>query len=167
MRKHLSLGLILASAMALSTLAAAGQADGMHGDRHGHDHGLMMAYGKLNLTDAQRASIKQITRDSLAANKGKWQTLRQQREAFEGMTPDQAGYRAAAANLAQAEGDAMRLRVQQRADVQAQIYAVLNPTQKAQLATMRSQRQARRQQWQQFKAQHPLHANSQDAYRTQ
>jgi P pilus assembly/Cpx signaling pathway, periplasmic inhibitor/zinc-resistance associated protein len=164
MQKHLSLALILASAMAVTTLAVAapgGQAGGPHGGRHGHEHGQMMAFGKLNLTDAQRASIKQIVHASFSANKGQWKALHQQREAFDSMTPDQVGYQAAAASLAQAEGSAMQARVQQRANVRAQIYAVLNPTQKAQLATMQTQREARRQQWQQFKAQHPLPSTAQ------
>ena len=50
------------------------------------------------------------------------------------MTPDQVGYQAAAARLAQAEGSAMQVRVQQSANVRAQVYAVLTPTQKAKLA---------------------------------
>ena len=114
------------------------------------------AFAKLNLTDAQRASIKQITSDSREQNKGQWQALRQQREAFESMTPDQVGYQAAAARLAQTEGDATKLRVQQRAVQQAKIYAVLTPTQKAQLATMRTEREAKREQWKQYKAQNPV-----------
>ena len=164
MRKSLTLGLILSSAMALTTLAVAAPADhadgpqrGHHSHRHGHDMGLK----KLDLTDAQRASIKQIVHTSFAQNKTQRQTLRQQRSAFESMTPDQVGYQAAASRLAQAEGDATRVRVQQKANVRAQIYAVLTPTQKAQMATMRLQKQAQRAQWKQFKTQHP--ASSQTA----
>lgn len=158
MRKHLTLGLILTSAMALTTLAAAtAPGDGPRGDHgHRHAHGPMMALRQLDLSDAQRASVKQIMQTRLASDKPQRQALRQQREAFDGMTPDQVGYQAAAARLAQAESDAARSRVQQQATVRAQVYAVLNPAQKAQLATMQVQQQARRQQWQQFKAQHPV-----------
>ena len=163
MRKNITLGLILSSAMALTTLAVAapaGQTDGMHQGRFSHRHGHDMGFEKLNLTDAQRASIKQIAQSSFAQNKNHWQALRQQRSAFQSMTPDQVGYQAAAASLAQAEADATRVRVQQRAAVRAQIYALLTPTQKVQMATIKQEKQARRQQWQQFKAQHPASSSS-------
>jgi Spy/CpxP family protein refolding chaperone len=156
MRKNIALGLILTSAMALATLAVAapsGQDGGPHQGWHSHRHGHDMGFKKLNLTDAQRASIKQIVHASFSQNKSQWQALRQQRSAFQSMTPDQVGYQSAAASLAQVEGDAMRTRVQQKATVRAQIYAVLTPTQKAQMASMQVQKQARRQQWKQFKAQ--------------
>jgi protein CpxP len=162
MRKHISLGLILASALAATTIAIAapsgqsGAPDGgpSHG-WHGHhgDHG--MAFRKLNLTDTQKASVKQIMQTSRSQNKTQRDALRQQREAFGSMTPDQVGYRAAASALAQAEGSAMQQRVMQRATIEAQIYAVLTPTQKAQLATMKTQREARKAQWQKFKAENP------------
>jgi periplasmic protein CpxP/Spy len=69
------------------------------------------------------------------------------------MTPDQVGYTATASRLAQAEGAATQVRVQQQATIRAQIYAVLTAPQKAQLATMKAQQDARRQQWQQLRAQ--------------
>jgi periplasmic protein CpxP/Spy len=158
MRKNITLGLILGSTLALATVAMAapvGQDAGMHHGRPGHGHGHDMAFRKLDLTDAQRASIKQIMHASFAQNKTQWTALRQQRSAFESMTPDQVGYQAAAARLAQAEGDATRARVQQKATVRAQIYALLTPTQKAKMATMNTERQARREQWKQFRAEHP------------
>lgn len=162
MRKRISLSLILAAAVALSTMAVAAPGadphEGWHG--HGHGHGQFMALGKLDLTDAQRASIKQIVQDSFARSKTQRQALRQQRSAFESMTPDQVGYQAAAASLAQTEGSAAQARVQQRANTNAQIYAVLTASQKAQLATLKTQQQARKQQWQQFKAQHPVSSTS-------
>jgi protein CpxP len=156
MRKNITLGLILTSAMALTAIAVAapvGQDAGMGHGHHSHRHGQGMGFQKLNLTDAQRASIKQIMQSSFAQNKTQWQALRQQRSTFESMTPDQVGYQAAAASLAQAEAAATQVRVQQKANVRAQIYAVLTPTQKAQMATMKLAKQARQQQWKQFKAQ--------------
>jgi Spy/CpxP family protein refolding chaperone len=157
MRKTTTLGFILASALAITgtAFAAAGSHDGgRHFGGHGH-HGMHDAFAKLNLTDAQKASIKQIVQTSRGENRDQWKALRTQREAFEQMTPDQVGYQAAAARLAQAEGQATQARVEQRAKVQAQIYAVLTPAQKAQLATMRAQREARREQWKEFRQSHP------------
>jgi protein CpxP len=163
MPKNITLGLILTSAMAVTTLALAapaGQDAGARQGHHSHQHGQDMGFKKLNLTDAQRASIKQIVHGSFAQNKTQWQALHQQRSAFESMTPDQVGYQAAAASLAQAEGAATQVRVQQKATVRAQIYAVLTPTQKAQMATMKQEKQARRAQWKQFKAQHAASSSS-------
>jgi Spy/CpxP family protein refolding chaperone len=81
--------------------------------------------------------------------------LRQQRSAFEAMTPNQVGYQAAAASLAQAEGQATQARVQQKANLRAQIYAVLTPAQQAQAATLKAQAQSRRAKWKEFKEQNP------------
>jgi periplasmic protein CpxP/Spy len=161
MRKHTLLGLALASALAIGTTVAmaapdaGGPGSSDHG-WHGHrGHGQMMMLHKLNLSDAQKASIKQIVSTNREQNKGQRQALRQQRAAFESMTPNQVGYQAAAASLAQAEGQATQARVQQMANLRAQIYAVLTPAQQAQAATLKAQAQARRAQWKQFKAQNP------------
>jgi len=161
MRKHTLLGLALASALAIGTTVAMAAPDaggpgssdhGWHGHR-GHDQ--MMMLHKLNLSDAQKSSIKQIVSTSREQNKAQRQALRQQRAAFESMTPNQVGYQAAAASLAQAEGQATQARVQQMANLRAQIYALLTPQQQAQAATLKAQAQARRAQWKQFKAQNP------------
>ncbi|MFC4762686.1 Spy/CpxP family protein refolding chaperone [Dyella koreensis] len=156
MRKNLLLGLALASAMTLTTVAvAAGQDGGFRGGHGHHGHAMLMGMDKLNLTDAQRTSIKQLVKSSFEQNKSQRQNLRQQREAFEAMTPDQVGYQSAAASLGQAEASALQARIQQRAALRTQIYALLTPAQKTQLASLKAERQARKEQWEQFKAQHP------------
>lgn len=156
MHRYTILSLALASTLAIGTVATAAPAGagGWHGHRGGH--GQMMMLGKLNLSDAQRASIKQILSSSREQNKPSRQALRQQRAAFEAMPPNAVGFQAAAASLAQAEGQATQQRVIQMANLRAQIYAVLTPAQQAQVQMRQAQAQARRQQWQEFKAQHPL-----------
>lgn len=162
MRKNLIIGLALSSALAIGSFAVAAQgAPGGWGHHGGPGHHGMMDMHKLNLTDAQKASIKQIMRSSFAQNKSQFQALRQQKQAFEAMTPTDPGYQAAAAALAQAEGTATTARVQQMANVRAQIYNVLTSAQQSQLATMKAQQQARRQQWQEFKAQQKAAGGSQ------
>jgi len=166
MRKNLFLGLALSSALAVGSFAVAAQGhpgpDGPGGwGHHGGHHG-MMELRKLKLSDAQKASIKQIMKSSFEQNKSQFQAVRQQRQAFEAMKPTDPGYQAAASALAQAEGAATTARVQQVANVRAQIYNVLTPAQQSQLATMKAQQQARRQQWQEFKAQHPAGSGSPD-----
>jgi len=161
MRKNISLALVLASAVALAPFAIASAQDGgPHGGFHGHGHEFAAEYAKLNLSDAQKANIKQIMQNAFSQTKTQRQNLRQQREAFEQMAPNTSGYQAAAAALAQAEGAAATTRVQQRAAIRAQVYAVLTPAQQAQLATLKAERQARREQWQQSKAQHPASGSS-------
>ena len=159
MRKPLILGLALTSALAFGgfAVAAPGGAPHQHaGWHHGHGHGHhgMFALRKLDLSDAQKASIKQIMKSSFASSKAQRQAVFQQRKAFESLTPDQAGYQAAAARLAQVEADATKARVEQRANVQAQIYGVLTSAQKMQLASMKAQHEQRKQEWKQFRAQH-------------
>lgn len=160
MHKNLILGLALSSALAIGSFAVAAQgAPGPGGPGGwGHHagpshHGGMMELRKLNLTDAQRASIKQIMQSNFAQNKSQFQALRQQHEAFEAMNPTDAGYQSATDSLAKAEGAAATARVQQMANIRAQIYNVLTPAQQSQLATLNAQEQARRQQWEQFQAQ--------------
>ncbi|MDO1528591.1 Spy/CpxP family protein refolding chaperone [Fulvimonas sp. R45] len=158
MRKSLFHGLILGSALALGGVAYAASdaaAPGPHaGWHHGHGHHGMFALRKLDLSDAQKASIKQIMQNSFASTKAQRQALREQRRAFESLTPDQAGYQAAADRLAQAEADATRARVEQQASVRAQVYGVLTSAQKMKLASLKAEREQRMQEWKQFRAQH-------------
>lgn len=155
MYKKTLLGVTLGSVLAAATVAVAAPPGGAwHHGRGGYVRVGML--GKLDLTDAQRAQIKQIMQNNRMQNKPARQALRQQREAFRAMTPNAVGYQAAAASLAQAEGQATQTRVQQAASLRARIYAILTPAQQARLATLKAQAQARQEQWQQFKAQHPL-----------
>jgi Spy/CpxP family protein refolding chaperone len=165
MRKPLILGLALASALAFGGVTVAAPANarhqhaGWHHGHGGHHHG-MFALRKLDLTDAQKTSIRTIMKSSFASTKAQRQSLFQQRKAFESLTPDQAGYQAAADRLAQAEADATRARVEQRASVRAKIYGVLTPAQKMKLASLKAEREQRKQEWKQFRAQHRANATS-------
>jgi periplasmic protein CpxP/Spy len=159
-KKSTFLGLALVSALAVGGASVAGiaNADGWHGQHGGSQ---MMMLHNINLSDAQRASIKQIMSSSREQGKALRQALRQQRDAFEAMTPNAVGYQAAAASLAKAEGQATQERVLRMANLRAQIYAVLTPAQQSQVAALVAQAQARRRQWQQFKQQHPLPSTQQ------
>jgi Spy/CpxP family protein refolding chaperone len=160
MRKILPLSLLLTAALGCSALvfaapqdgAPAGGAGDWHGGHHGH-HGAFMALKKLNLTDDQKAQVKQIFQQGFAQLKPQMQAVRQQRAAFEALTPDAAGYQQAAASLAQAEAGLTQARVTQSATTRAQVYNILTSSQKAQLATQKAERQQRMQQWKQQHAQ--------------
>lgn len=155
MRKNLVLSTALVAILGCAPLAFAQQADTPQNDSsqaghawHGH-HGMMggQMYDQLNLSDAQRTQIKQLTRQDFAQAKPQMQALRQARQAFEAATPGTADYQTAASNLAEAEADAARTRTTNRANLRAQIYQVLTPAQRTQLASLRDQHKAQMQQW--------------------
>lgn len=159
MHKASVLSATLVAALACAPLAFAQQAAAAPAGRwHGH-HGMSMEgrmYGKLNLTDSQRTSIKQFRQQSFAQAKPQMQALRQARRAYESATPGTSAYQAAASNLAEAEADWARARATSRANLRAQVYGVLTPAQRTQLAGMRAERAERMQQWKQFREQHPV-----------
>ncbi|MBS0381908.1 MAG: Spy/CpxP family protein refolding chaperone [Proteobacteria bacterium] len=147
MRKIIIVAAILVAAIgcAMFVPAIGASSHGWRGE-HGMDMGSHM-YAKLDLTDAQRSQIKQLTQQSVAQAKPQMQALRQARLAYESATPGTAAYQTAASNLAQMESDAARTHVTQRADLRAQIYQLLTPAQQTQLAQIQAQRAARMQQW--------------------
>lgn len=164
MRKNLIVGLALSSALALGSVPAlAAPQAGPHAgwSHHGGRHGMKLLE-QLNLTAEQKASVKQILKSHFEQNKGEWQQLRQQRQAFEAMKPTDSGYQAAAASLADAEGKAAMNRVQQMASVRADIYKVLTPEQQTKLDSLKAermaQREARHKKWRESHAQRPAAA---------
>ncbi|MDE2224857.1 MAG: Spy/CpxP family protein refolding chaperone [Xanthomonadaceae bacterium] len=146
MRKTYFLSAVLVTALGCAPLAFAQQAG--HAWRGHHDMAMGgHMYDQLNLSDAQRAQIKQLTRQNFARAKPQMQALRQARQAFESAAPGTAAYQTAASNLAEAEADAARTRTTNRANLRTQIYQVLTPAQRTQLASLRAQHKAQMQQW--------------------
>lgn len=159
MRKTFLVSATLAAAIGCAPFTAAtAQADpgaGWHGRHHDMATGGHL-YDRLNLTDAQRDQIKQLTQQSFAQAKSQMQALRQARQAYESAVPGTSAYQPATNALAQAESDAAGTRVTRQANLRAQIYQVLTAAQRDQLAQIRQQRQARMQQWKQFQQENPL-----------
>ncbi|HVX06209.1 MAG TPA: Spy/CpxP family protein refolding chaperone [Rhodanobacteraceae bacterium] len=146
MRKTYFLSAALVTVLGCAPLAFAQQADHAW---HGH-HGMAMSghmYEQLNLSDAQRSQIQQLVKQNFAQAKPQMQALRQARQAFEAAAPGTADYQTAASNLAEAEADAARARTTNRANLRAQIYELLTPAQRTQLASLQAERKAQRQQW--------------------
>lgn len=169
MRKTTTLSIILAAAIGCSALAfAQGGPDfgGPGGPGGPHHHGFdgALALHGVTLTDAQRASIKQIKQSEFASLKSQFEAVRQQRQAFEALSPSSSGYQAAAASLAQAEGQLVTARITAEAAADAQIYnSVLTSSQQAQVAANKANFEARQAQWEQFKAEHPISSASSSA----
>ena len=103
-------------------------------------------FEKLNLTDAQKAQIEQITTRFRESAKARRQQNRGNRrgegfEAFNGGTFNEAAVRAAAQARANAQVEAQV----QRARMMSEIYNVLTAEQKAQLAAERQMWEQKRQ----------------------
>ncbi|HUB91849.1 MAG TPA: Spy/CpxP family protein refolding chaperone [Dyella sp.] len=152
---------LLATVMAVATtvaFAAPHDGDGSSDGSSRHSdgvRGLGVSLTQLNLSDAQRANITQIIKASATQHAAQRQAVQTQRAAFDAMTPSDAGYQSAAASLAQAEANETQARIVQHAQVEAAIYAVLTPAQRALIATAKAQRQAREAAWQKIQAQYP------------
>jgi len=117
--------------------------------RHWHHGrwGMMHLYSKLGLTTEQQASIKAI----FAAAKPSMQSLRQQMQAnhqkLESVTPDDANYSTVVSEVAQTNATLASQRTTEASQLNAQIYALLTPTQKTQLATLKAQWAAKAAAW--------------------
>jgi protein CpxP len=118
---------------------------GMHGGGGGGFAGRFA--GELNLTDAQKAQMDQITaryRETAKAGRQQRQGRGERRggfDAFNGGTFNEAEVRAAA----QARANAQVEREVAHARMMSELYAVLTAEQKAQLTAQRQQREQKRQ----------------------
>lgn len=123
-----------------------GEGKGHFGRRHGH-HGRGMRGGMfraLNLTDAQKAQMKQIGQ----SYRERTQPLRQElRSKMQGLRlPDQGGaFNEALATQTLTETAALRAKLMgERFKLRQEMAAVLTPEQKAKIEQMREQFKARR-----------------------
>jgi periplasmic protein CpxP/Spy len=153
MRKLIFLpAVVLAAAMLSTAVSAQDQAagpGGHHGWHHHHRGGAMMHELKeLNLSDAQKASVKALFKTSHQQLKPQFQALMTQRQALNAATPGSPAFQTAAASLAQAASSAASARVQEEATLRTQIYGLLTDAQKSQLATLQAQHQAKVAAWQ-------------------
>lgn len=119
------------------------------GGRRGGERGQFGGrfFEQLNLTDAQKEQMRQIAaRYREAAKQNRSARRGEERGGFDflkGGTFDEAAVRAAAQARAAAEVE----REVAHARMMFEMYNVLTPEQKAQLATLRQQREQKRQEW--------------------
>ena len=109
-----------------------------HGGKHhrdGRHHGgpFLKALKALDLSEAQQASIRTAIKAQWQSARSGHQALRQLQHAVETRTPDSAGYASQVNQLAEAQANAARDRVQQQAALKAEVYAMLTPAQKTAL----------------------------------
>lgn len=155
-------GIALAGAMAVAgvsgfaqqatTQEQSGQArvgrDGRRGGHRGMRRGGMMRFSQnLNLTDAQREQMQQISARHRESTRALHEQVRaaggrgSRASAFDGGAFDEAAVRAAAQARASVH---VEMEVA-RARMMSEMYNVLTPEQRAQLAAERQQREQRRQ----------------------
>jgi Spy/CpxP family protein refolding chaperone len=124
------------SAIAQESTEATAPPPGPHG-HHGWGPGRI--YSKLGLSADQQASIKAI----LTAAKPQMQSLHQQMHANHlkllETKPDDPAYAGVVSEVSQADATLAAQATTQREAVRAQMYAVLTPAQKTQLATLEAQ----------------------------
>jgi Spy/CpxP family protein refolding chaperone len=110
---------------------------GWHG--HGRHGGPWRILHKLGLSEEQKASVKGF----LTAAQPQMKTLHEQERAnhlkLQQTAPDSANYSTVVAEVAQSNATLSSQRTTQGAQLWSQIYGVLTPTQKTQLATLQAQ----------------------------
>lgn len=103
-------------------------------------------FDQLGLTDAQRASVRQLIQQSFQQARPEMEALRQKRMAFDNATPGSNQFKAAADDLAETESSAVRAQVLRQADLRTKVYNLLTPEQRTKLTALVSQREQRMQQ---------------------
>jgi protein CpxP len=152
-RKYLAGGLAaglmltgISIAIAADTAVPAAPATpGPQGSWHRHHHGGMLL-SKLNLTPEQQASVKTIMANAGPQIKSIFQEMHANSHKLQATQPSDANYAAVVAQVTQANGSLHSQMITQRESVRAQIYKILTPEQRTQLATLQAQRQARQAQ---------------------
>jgi periplasmic protein CpxP/Spy len=134
-------------ATAAETAAATPPAGGMggwhhHHHRHGHGHWMM---SKLNLTDAQKAQVKSIMTAAGPQMKSIHQQMRANSMKLSQMAPTGGAYTATVQEVSQANATLHAQMITQREQIRASVYKVLTPAQQQQLATMKTEMQAKMQ----------------------
>jgi protein CpxP len=134
-------------ATAADTAAETPPAGGMggwhhHHHRHGHGHWML---SKLNLTDAQKAQVKGIMTAAAPQMKSIHQQMRANSMKLSQMTPTGGAYTATVQEVSQANATLHAQMITQREQIRASVYKVLTPAQQQQLATIKSEMQAKMQ----------------------
>ncbi len=153
-RNFLPAGLLAAAALLTSTAGvsiataadeaapATPAAAGPHGWHH-HGGGHLLA--KLNLSAEQQAAVKTIMANAGPQMKSIHQEMRGNSLKLMQTQPTDANYANVVAQVTQANGSLHSQMITQREAVRAQIFKILTPEQRTQLATLQAQRLARMQ----------------------
>lgn len=109
-----------------------GPGHGFHGPHAGGP--FLRALRSLDLSEAQRSSVRTAIQASVDAERSQHAAIRALQHTVLVATPDSANYGARVNQLAEAEANAARDRVQRAAALKGELYAMLTAPQKARLA---------------------------------
>jgi len=137
----------LSIARAQDTTSTAPATPTEHQWRHGHGGGEWRLYSKLGLTSEQEASIKAIFAAAKPSMKALREQMRANHQKLEAVTPDDANYATVVSEVAATNATLASQRTTQASQVHAQIYALLTPAQKTQLAALKAQWAAKAAAW--------------------
>jgi Spy/CpxP family protein refolding chaperone len=104
-----------------------------------HGWGPERIYSKLNLTAEQKASIKAIYSAAKPQMQNLHATMKANHLKMTQTTPDDPNYASVVAEVAQSNAALASQRTTQNSEIKAQIYALLTPAQKTQLATLEAE----------------------------
>ena len=128
---------------------------GHHGKRsgkRGHRGGKGMMLRGLDLTDAQKAQVKQIMETSRTNTKSVHEQMKANRQQLEASSANGNFNQAQVQSLAAQQGNLHAQMIVEKERVKSQIYQILTPEQKAKAAEMKAQMDQKRQERQQKRA---------------
>jgi periplasmic protein CpxP/Spy len=99
-----------------------------------HESSIRTALSQLDLSDAQKQSIRQIMDGHQKAMNGFHESERQQHQAFIELDPTASDYATQVGDLAEQAAALAAQRVQEFAVIKSQVHAVLTPAQRSRLA---------------------------------
>jgi Spy/CpxP family protein refolding chaperone len=111
---------------------------------HRHGWGAMRAFHELGLSDEQKASMKAILRSAAPGMKSLHEQIRANMQELRATAPDHPDYASVVASVSQKAGSLETQKTTQQANLYSQLYAVLTPAQKTQLASMQAEWAAHR-----------------------
>jgi Spy/CpxP family protein refolding chaperone len=148
MRKTFFLPAALLAGLGLSLAAYAyghGQDDGYDEGPHHAMHEAMHMLHQLDLSTDQRDQIHALIEGAFKDFHAERASLRQMHHQVMVTPPDSPDFAPAVSQLADAEANAARARVQRHAELKTKIYAILTDAQKAKLADLIAQHEAAHQ----------------------
>ena len=119
-----------------------------HGGGHGFGHGrgdkMGMALRGLDLTDEQKAKVKEIMESNKAAFEPTMSAMKENRSKLHDLSKNGTFDQAQVEALANEQGDLVAKTIVQKEGVKAQIFALLTAEQKAKAAEMRTKFEGRK-----------------------
>ena len=125
---------------------------GKRGGKRGHRGGKGMMFRGLDLTDAQKAQVKQITQTSRENSKSVHEQMKANRQQLEAISQNGNFDAAQVQALAAQQGNLHAQMIVEQQRVKSQIYQILTPEQKAKAAEMKANFKQKMQERQQKRA---------------